>query len=126
MDAMKKKVLVIDDSKATLMLFEGILGDHPEYDLIGPAQSGEEGIKLFKLEMPDLVCLDVLMPGLGGLEVLRTIRTLAPEAKVLIISALGGSVKTVESFLEAGASGILAKPFDEDALMENIRRLIGS
>ena len=122
---MKKKVLVVDDSRATLMLFEGILSDHPEYELIGPAQTGEEGIKLFKSEKPDLVCLDVLMPGLGGLEVLRTLKTINPDAKVLIISALGGSVKTVESFLESGAAGILAKPFDEDAFIENIRRLIG-
>lgn len=121
---MRKKILVIDDSRATLMLFEGLFVDHPKYELVGPAQTGEEGIKWFKQEHPDLVCLDVLMPGLGGMEVLRTIKTIDPDAKVLIISALGGSVKTVESFLEAGASGILSKPFDENALFENIERLI--
>ena len=124
MDVMRKKILVIDDSRATLMLFKSSLSSREEYTVGWPAQTGEGGIKLFVETHPDLVCLDGLMPGLGGREVLRTIRSMQPDAKVLIISALGGSVKTVESFLEEGASGILAKPFDETTLLENIQRLL--
>jgi CheY-like chemotaxis protein len=89
------------------------------------ASSGEEGITLARTRHPDLILLDVLMPGIGGLSAARILRRDPALSRIplIMLSALG-SATDIDAGLETGASAYLTKPFSPVALLELVDRLI--
>ncbi|MEN8200174.1 MAG: response regulator [Thermodesulfobacteriota bacterium] len=82
---MKKKILLVDDEEGIQMLYREELEDDG-YEVIS-AYTGEEGLEKFKAESPDLVILDIQMPGMNGIETLRQMKMSNPELPVILSSA---------------------------------------
>ncbi|HEC13443.1 MAG TPA: response regulator [Acidiferrobacteraceae bacterium] len=120
MDA--KKILVVDDSPTDLHLLSEILSKNG-YSVV-PAQSGEEAIELAKSEQPDLILMDIVMPGMNGFEATRAISK-SPDTEaipILIVSTKGQETDRVWG-LRQGAKDYLVKPIDEQTLIGKIQSL---
>jgi two-component system cell cycle response regulator len=113
---------VVDDVAVNLRLLEAKLA--AEYYQVITAQSGKEALEKIATERPDIVLLDVMMPGMDGFEVCRRIRA-APESvnlPVVMVTALSEQQDRVRG-LEAGADDFLTKPIQDEALFSRIRSL---
>ena len=103
------RILVIDDNPAVVDILVTVLGEEG-YEVSGTVTS-DEGLKLFILSHPDLVLLDIALPGMNGIEVLKRIRSIAPTARVVMVSGVADPVRAREA-LELGALAYVDKPFD--------------
>ncbi len=116
------RILIIDDDENILHTLETVLQE-AGYEVLATAD-GPQGIELFKEKAPDLVLLDLALPSISGLEVLKKIRELDTEAKVLIITGYG-SEESSRVAVRYGAVGFLTKPVGVNALLQEIRSAIG-
>lgn len=112
------KVLVVDDEKNILESVKMVL-NYEKYG-VQVARDGMEAIEAFKSLLPDIVLLDVKMPGLDGLKVLQTFKTLNPTAEVIMISGHSGIEEAVEAS-RLGAFDFLEKPISRDKLVLTVR-----
>ncbi len=112
------KVLLIDDHQLTRSLLRGLLKD-AGYHTIRQAIDGDTGIKQAQHFSPDLICLDMVMPGKSGLETLILLRDAVPRACVLMVTA-SNDRDTVVSCLNAGANGYIIKPFNAATVLRVI------
>ncbi len=103
------KILIVDDSAETRYLMKVIL-EHGGHTVAGEAADGESGVAAFKKHRPDVVLLDLIMPGMGGLAALEKIREIDPEARVIIVTAVEQD-EVNRRLMLLGASGIIFKPF---------------
>jgi two-component system chemotaxis response regulator CheY len=125
-DEMTRKinVLLVDDSRTVLAQLERILGDIEDVAIVGLARNGAAAIRMTNESMPDLVLMDIVMPGLDGLSALRTIKSMHPEMRVAMVSSISGDSSKAEEAFKLGACQVLGKPFDVDlieSLIENVR-----
>ncbi len=119
---MKKRVLLIDDEPRVRASLKMVL--EPTYDVI-TAEDAQEGLDLFRRESPNLVLLDVIMPGTDGLTVLQAMR--AEDRSIPVIMLTGTkSVKTAVDAMKLGASDYLSKPFDVEELRIVVARTLES
>jgi DNA-binding NtrC family response regulator len=120
--ATKKRVLLIDDEARVRTSLKMVL--EPAYDVLQAADA-QEGIEVFRKEGPDLVLLDVILPGTDGLAVLQTLRE---ENKMTPVIMLTGtkSVKTAVDAMKLGAADYLSKPFEVDELRIVVGRALNS
>jgi DNA-binding NarL/FixJ family response regulator len=105
---MKIRVLLIDDFP---LIREGIaaaLARDPAIEIVGQAADGEEGLRLARELQPDVVLLDLHMPEMGGMVVLESLLRQAPDARVLVVTAIE-SPETLVAAMGAGAAGYLTK-----------------
>lgn len=116
-------VLLIDDSRAAQSIFRRYLENSDEFTLAGVASNGAEGIRVFQETKPKIVCLDVLMPDLDGVQVLRTLKNMDNGVKVIIVTSLGSDADRVVEYLKTGAVSVLSKPFDAATLLDQLRRV---
>ena len=119
------RVLVVDDHTVIRRGIQSILRAWPDWEVSGEAASGEEAIELTRNLKPDIVLMDISMPGIGGLEATRLIRKICPEAKVLLLT-LYDSLEWVETALRAGARGYLLKSDSEGELMRALNIVAGN
>jgi two-component system nitrogen regulation response regulator NtrX len=114
-------ILVIDDEPGILESLKKIL----EYEGYGVflAEDGEQGIDLFRRVSPDLVLLDIKMPGMDGMEVLKEIRSIDPNAYVIMISG-HGTIQTALEAIKIGAYYFLEKPLDQEQILIMIRKAL--
>ncbi|MBP6497856.1 MAG: response regulator [Campylobacteraceae bacterium] len=116
--------LVVDDSKISRKwLIEMIPKKILEHATIIEGANGQEAIDLYKEYQPDVVFLDITMPVVDGFEALETIKTLNPEAIVVMISA-DRQKNTKEKVLDLGASAILSKPVDAEEFRSTLLNLV--
>lgn len=113
------KVLLVDD-EAHIRKFIGLLLKQLGSPTVVEAGNGEDAVAAFKQEKPDLVLLDINMPGLTGLETLRLLKQEDPECVVIMLTSLA-SRQVVEETLALGAAGYIRK----DTPKEEITRLLG-
>lgn len=117
-----RKLLAIDDEPDMLGLMRDVLG--PEgYRVLGAA-SGDEGVRLNAAEDPDLIILDLRMPGMGGIEVLRRIRQEDPEVRVIILTGYGDP-DSIRDAADLDVSEYLSKPFENSRLVGVVDAAIG-
>jgi two-component system, OmpR family, KDP operon response regulator KdpE len=109
------KVLIVDD-EVRILNFTGVALKAAGYEVV-TAVSGEQALDLAKQELPDVILLDVFMPGLDGIQVLKRLRGVS-QAPVIVLSARS-AVKEVA--LAAGASDFLPKPYIPDELVKRIK-----
>src|SRR5262245_15002272 len=102
-------VLVVDDEESVRYSFRKTLRE-PGYRVLGAAD-GPEALAAVRSEPPDLVILDIQMPGMSGLEVLERLKRIAPHIPVLVITAHGDSDRVI-SAMKHGAFEYIEKPFD--------------
>jgi two-component system alkaline phosphatase synthesis response regulator PhoP len=118
---MGEKIVVIEDDPSILRGLQLNLG--MEGYLVRSAADGETGLALARTEKPDLVLVDVMLPRLGGLEVVRELRKEDPDLPVLILSAKGQESDKVAG-LQLGADDYLVKPFGLKELLARIDALL--
>jgi two-component system KDP operon response regulator KdpE len=110
----KKHVLVVDDEPGIVKILKIKLKLHG-YDVSG-ATCGADALNLARMNGPDVVLLDVLMPGMSGIEVLENLRTFS-RAPVIVFSARPDVIKLA---MNMGADDYIAKPFDPDRMVEKV------
>ncbi len=113
------KLLVVDDS----LVMRNAIARSLEAESIAEvlfAEDGERALELFDLHRPELVTMDLTMPRLDGLGAIAAIRSLEPNATILVISALNSHRDAIEA-VRRGACGFLTKPFTADEVVEAIR-----
>lgn len=119
------RVLLIDDSTTTARQLEQIITDIGGFEVVGHARNGAEGIRLYEELSPDVVCMDVVMPVLDGLQATRSILQLDPDAKIIVVSSVGGSRDTSVEAARAGARTVIAKPFDSAQVQRALEEVRG-
>ncbi|MBS8263480.1 chemotaxis response regulator protein-glutamate methylesterase [Mesobacillus boroniphilus] len=106
----KIRVLIVDDSAFMRKLINDFLSEHPEIEVIGTARNGEDAIKKWRELRPDVLTLDVEMPKLNGLEVLKLIMQEQPLPVVMLSSTTKEGAETTLQAIQAGAVDFVAKP----------------
>jgi len=113
---MNKRILIVDDSFYMRTMLKNMLTD-AGYDVVGEAANGEQALEMAASTSPDLITLDVILPDNTGLDVLKSLRQLKPDSKVVMCSAVGQEV-IVNEAIENGALAYIVKPFSEEKVLE--------
>jgi len=116
-----KKILVIDDEDIIRISCERTLSSH-DYE-VKSATSGKEGLELLEEEPFSLILLDIKMPDMDGVEVLKKIKERWPETKVIMITGYS-TVESAVKTLKLGAFNYLEKPFTPDVLLEAVKEAL--
>jgi two-component system, NarL family, response regulator NreC len=114
------RVLVVDDHTLVRQGIVGLLGSQPDIDVVGQANSGAEAIALVGELQPDVVLMDITMPGIGGLEATRAVRERSPKAQVVILTIHDREDYLFQA-LRAGAAGYVLKGADVGDLLSAVR-----
>jgi DNA-binding NarL/FixJ family response regulator len=102
------RVVVAEDDDQLAELITAMLGDDARYDVVGRARTGDEAVALAGEQKPDIVVMDLSMPGCDGVEATRLIRSLNPDQHIVIYTG-SGDYDDIGRAEEAGASGFLHK-----------------
>jgi two-component system, NarL family, invasion response regulator UvrY len=113
------RVMLVDDHTVVRTGFRLLLQSHPEVSVVAEADSGESACQLYAELSPDVVIMDIAMPGMGGLEALRRIRARNAQARILTLSAHDDPIHARRS-LQEGALGFLSKRSAPEALLEAV------
>jgi len=123
--ALKRKVLVVEDNEQNLYLVTFLL-ESKGYEVI-PARDGYIAIELFKTVDPDVVLLDIQLPGMDGFEVLSIIRDLPQFAQIPVIAVTSHAMAgDRERMLKAGCTDYIEKPIDPVSFVSQIEKNLGS
>jgi DNA-binding NarL/FixJ family response regulator len=114
------RVLLVDDHPTVLLGLRSVLSAAANIDVIDAVTSGDECLRVLQHHTPDVVVLDLGMPGRGGLETLRLILEAAPRTAVLVLTA-SADARDVTEAIALGAAGYLLKDTDADHLVAGIR-----
>ncbi len=115
---MEKKILIVDDEERVVESVRGVLED--EGFRVTTARSGEEALQAFQRENPDVTLLDIWMPGMDGIEVLRRLKGMDPDCQVIMISG-HATISTAMAAVKQGAFDFIEKPISLDALLKSVR-----
>lgn len=118
---MKNRIMVVDDEASIRRSLSDILMDEG-YDVI-VASDGNEALQRLSLTIPDLILLDIWMPGMDGTEVLKEIRTRWPDIKVIVISG-HGNIETAVKATKLGACDYIEKPLSLEGVLLTVRRVL--
>ncbi len=118
---MSNSVMIVDDAafmRATLkdLLTKG------GFEVVCEAVNGKDAVDKFKVHKPDLVTMDITMPEMDGLEALKCIMELDPNANVVMCSALGQQTSVLES-IKSGAKDFIVKPFQAERVLEALKKV---
>jgi two-component system chemotaxis response regulator CheY len=116
--------MTVDDSAAILTIIAAYLEDS-EFEVVASERDGRRAVERFREVEPEIVLLDLIMPGQSGMETLSQILAIDPEACVIIVSSLG-TEDAVHECLATGARSFLRKPFKRDDFLSFLRKLEGA
>ena len=113
------RVMVVDDHDMVRNGLEVMLETHEELKFVGEASNGEEAVRLCQEIQPDVILMDLVMPGMDGVETTRAIRQLCPNVQVIALTSFK-ETRLVQNALQAGAIGYLLKNVSIDDLARAI------
>ena len=116
----KIKILIVDDHAIVRMGLASLLGTRPEYEVVGDAGNGETALRKAARLKPDVILLDMVMPGMDGAETTRRLVENNPQSRILILTSYGTS-DGIARALEAGALGAVIKTLDFKDLVKAIQ-----
>jgi two-component system, NarL family, response regulator NreC len=117
---MSIRILIADDHGVMRAGLRAVLEDEPDLQIVGEATNGEEALHLASQLQPDIILLDIGMPGIDGIEVTRRLRRLAPQTQALILTVYEDE-RLLSEAIQAGASGYVIKRALEEELLSAIR-----
>jgi len=118
-NANRARVMVVDDDTLMREVLKALLRDEG-FQVVGEARDGQSALSLVERTQPDIVCLDVNMPGLSGIDVLKSIRQKFPDIRVVMITG-DSSMGTVREAVGFGAMGYIIKPFKAGRVSASLR-----
>ncbi|MGA9526401.1 MAG: response regulator transcription factor [Myxococcaceae bacterium] len=119
----RTRIFVVEDQPALLKSLVKALGLYPELEIVGTSRDGEEAFEMIVRDPPQLVLLDLELPGLNGIEVTRRVKQRAPEVEILILTSFDDEQKVYEA-IQAGASGYLVKRVGPEKIRGAIREVM--
>ena len=120
---MKKTVMICDDAMFLRAALKKII-EAGDFEVIAEAANGMEAIQMYQKFRPDVVTMDITMPEMDGIEATKQITSFDPEAKIIMVSAMGQMVKVCEA-IDAGAKDFIVKPFQAERVLEAVKKVIG-
>jgi two-component system, NarL family, response regulator LiaR len=114
-------VILADDHSMVRLGLKAYFNTLPDIQVVGEAGTGEEAVRLVTQQTPDVVLMDLLMPGMGGVEATRQIRKVSPSTRVIILTSYHDD-EHIFPAIRAGALSYVLKDIDPDELAEAIRR----
>lgn len=118
---MAKRILITDDALFMRVTLKNILTQNG-YEVVGEAVNGADSVRLYKELRPDVVTMDITMPEMDGISALKEIRSVDPDASVVMCTAMGQKNMVVEA-IQAGAKDFIVKPFQPDRVLEAIGKV---
>ncbi|MCA1916915.1 response regulator [Methanospirillum hungatei] len=117
-------ILIIDDTEEDLKRTRDILSQ-AGYRVTGIAQDGESGLQQYCEISPELVIIDLILPGMNGIDLLQKIREVNPSARIILCTSAGQG-PVIDLAMRSGANGYVVKPYDPEILLSAVRRILGS
>jgi two-component system chemotaxis response regulator CheY len=119
----EEKILIVDDAMFMRYTIKKALSNGGYYNFVEAADVAE-AVEYYQNEKPNLVTMDITMPGKDGIEGLKEIIKLDPAAKVMMVSAAGQKPKVIEA-LKSGAKHFVVKPFKEEEILKIVNTILG-
>ena len=120
---MSKKILIVDDAAFMRMMLKDVLTKNG-LEVVGEAENGVKAIEKYNELNPELVIMDITMPEMDGIQAVKEIKKINPNAKIIMCSAMGQQAMVIES-IQAGASDFIVKPFQPERVIEAINKVLG-
>ena len=115
----KYRIMVVDDSRVIYAEMKKMLDDS-DFEIAAYCKSGEEALEQYEQAAPDLVTMDIVMPGMDGLETCEELKKKWPDANVFMVSSMAYE-DIIDQAVALGAKGFLFKPFTRESLLEGLR-----
>lgn len=119
---MAKNILICDDAAFMRMMIKDILTKNG-YNVVGEAENGAKAVEKYQETKPDLVLMDITMPEMDGIQALKKIKSMDPNASVVMCSAMGQQAMVIES-IQSGARDFIVKPFQPDRVLEAVKKAV--
>jgi DNA-binding NarL/FixJ family response regulator len=116
----KLRVVVVDDSEVVRMKLGQLMESEEGFELVGQAPDGEQGLKVVQEQQPDVVIMDLRMPGMSGIEATWQLGTVAPASRVVVLT-VSAEQEDVTDAIMAGARGYVVKGADDSEIMAAVR-----
>jgi two-component system invasion response regulator UvrY len=117
------RVLIVDDHGVVRAGFRRIVNDQSDMCVVGEAESGEQSVLMFEEHRPDIVVMDLSMPGISGLDAMRQILARQPQARILVLTAYT-DILWSRKVLDGGAQGLLSKNCSPSIFLEALRSIV--
>jgi two-component system chemotaxis response regulator CheY len=121
---MAKRILITDDALFMRVTLKNILTQNG-YEVCGEAANGAESVQMYKDLKPDLVTMDITMPEMDGIAALKEIKSIDPDACVVMCTAMGQKNMVVEA-IQSGAKDFIVKPFQPERVVEALNKLLAA
>ena len=120
---MAKNILVCDDAAFMRMMIKDILTKNG-YNIAGEAENGLKAVEKYNETKPDLVLMDITMPEMDGIQAVKKIKEMDPNAKIVMCSAMGQQAMVIEA-IQSGARDFIVKPFQAERVLEAVKKVVG-
>lgn len=118
---MGKGILIIDDSPFVALQISEMLAEE-EYEIVGNAKNGTDGVTMYQELKPDIVILDIVMPGIDGIETAKLLLEEDPEARIIMLSSLFDE-ETMKEVNKVGVPLLIPKPVEKEVLFEAFEKI---
>ncbi|HPU18099.1 MAG TPA: response regulator [Bacillota bacterium] len=116
------RIMIVDDAAFMRITIKNML-KRSNHEVVGEAENGLVAIERYKELKPDIVTMDITMPEMDGITSLREIMKIDPNAKVIMVTAMGQEAMVRDAIL-SGAKGFIVKPFKEEGIISAIDKLV--
>ena len=116
---MKKRIIIVDDHEVVRLGLKSLLEQYPQYEVISEAKNAKEAVAQVETYQPDIVLMDIRLPGKSGIDACEEIKLNYPDVKIIMLTSYAED-EMLFSAIKAGASGYILKQIDSDGLVKSI------
>jgi DNA-binding NarL/FixJ family response regulator len=116
---LKKRIIIVDDHEVVRLGLRSLLDQYPQYDVVAEASNAKESISMVDTFEPDIVLMDIRLPGRSGIEACEEIKEKHPEVRVIMLTSYAED-EMLFSAIKAGASGYVLKQIDSEGLVKSL------
>jgi DNA-binding NarL/FixJ family response regulator len=123
MNTTKSRILIVDDHPIMRFGIAAIVNAQPDMTVVGQAGTCKEAVQFFRETRPDLTLMDLRLPDGSGVDAIRSIRTMAPQARIVVLTTYEGD-EDIHQALSVGATGYLIKGMSHESLIQALKRVL--